>query len=394
MTSRQRTDSFRRLLHTGFLTVLGLAMGSLSFAQGTIKVGQFASLTGSEATFGQSSDKGTRLAIEEVNGRGGVLGKKLELITYDTKGNGQEAGTAVTRLITNDHVVAVLGEVASSLSLAGGSVAQANGVPMITPASTNPKVTEIGDMIFRVCFIDPFQGYAVATFASENLKAKRVAVLFDQGQAYSAGLKKDFVKAFKAGGGEITTEQSYTGGDQDFSAQITTIRETKPDAVFIPGYYTDVGNIALQMRKLDVTVPLLGGDGWDSAKLKEIAGDAIEGCYYSNHYTEEDPRPELQDFIARFKKSYNGETPDAMAALAYDAANILADAIARAGTTESKALAAAIASTKDHKGVTGLITIDEKRNAQKPAVILQMRSGQWKFAASVAPPKAGAGEKK
>jgi branched-chain amino acid transport system substrate-binding protein len=355
-------------------------------AQETIKVGQFASLTGSEATFGQSSDKGVRMAVDEINKAGGVLGKKLELITYDTQGKGAEASNAVTRLITSDHVVALLGEVASSLSLAGGEVAQANGVPMITHASTNPKVTEGRDMVFRICFIDPFQGYAVAKFASDDLKAKKVAILYDQGQAYSAGLRKDFVKAFKKMSGTITTEQSYTGGDQDFSAQLTTIRDGAPDAIFIPGYYNDVGNIALQARKLGITVPMLGGDGWDSSKLKEIAGKAIEGCYYSNHYTPEDPRPELQDFIKKFKGLYNKETPDAMAVLAYDSAIILADAIKRAGTTESKALAKAISETKDFKGITGTITLDANRNARKPAVILQMKEGEWRYAASVAPP--------
>lgn len=355
-------------------------------ADDTIKIGQYASMTGPEATFGQSSDKGTRIAIDEANKAGGVLGKKLELITYDTQGKSAEASNAVTRLINNDHVVALLGEVASSLSLAGGEIAQANGIPMITHASTNPKVTEGRDMVFRVCFIDPFQGYAVAKFATDNLKAKKIAVLYDQGQAYSVGLRKDFSRAIKKLGGTITTEQSYTGGDQDFSAQLTTIRESQPDAIFIPGYYTDVGNIALQVRKLGITVPLLGTDGWDSAKLKEIAGDALKDCYYSNHYTPEDPRPELQEFIKKFKELNNGETPDAMAVLAYDGANVLIDAIKRANSTDPKALAKAIGETKDFKGVTGTITLDAERNAKKPAVILQMKDGQWKYAASIAPP--------
>ncbi|HNM46896.1 MAG TPA: ABC transporter substrate-binding protein, partial [Candidatus Sumerlaeota bacterium] len=240
--------------------------------------------------------------------------------------------------------------------------------------------------VFRVCFIDPFQGYAVAKFATDNLKAKKIAVLYDQGQAYSVGLRKDFSRAIKKLGGTITTEQSYTGGDQDFSAQLTTIRESQPDAIFIPGYYTDVGNIALQVRKLGITVPLLGTDGWDSAKLKEIAGDALKDCYYSNHYTPEDPRPELQEFIKKFKELNNGETPDAMAVLAYDGANVLIDAIKRANSTDPKALAKAIGETKNFKGVTGTITLDAERNAKKPAVILQMKDGQWKYAASIAPP--------
>ncbi|MCC6133037.1 MAG: ABC transporter substrate-binding protein [Acidobacteria bacterium] len=352
----------------------------------TILIGHYGSLTGSEATFGQSTDNGIKLAIKERNAAGGVNGKQVLLKTYDTQGKSQEAGTAVTRLITDDKVTALLGEVASSLSIAGGRVAQQYGVPMITPSSTNPQVTQIGDMIFRVCFLDSFQGYAVAKFSKETLKAQKVAVLYDQAQAYSKGLKDDFSKAFSELGGTITTQQAYTGGDQDFSAQLTTIRGTNPDAIFVPGYYTDAGNVSLQARKLGIKVPLLGGDGWDSSKLAEIGGSAIEGSYFCNHYSHQEPRPEVKSFVAAYQNDF-GQVPDGLAALGYDAARLLFDAMSRAASLSGKDLAAAIAATKDFPGVTGKITIDANRNARKSAVILEMKGGIPSFVASVEPPQ-------
>ena len=353
-------------------------------ATGNILVGEYGSMTGSEATFGQSTHNGIMLAVEEFNAAGGLNGRQVELKSYDTQGKSQEAGTVVTRLITEDKVVAVLGEVASSLSLAGGRVAQQFGVPMISPSSTNPQVTQIGDMVFRVCFIDPYQGYVVAKFASENLKRTKVAVLYDQGQAYSKGLKDDFRKAFEALGGQIVTEQAYTGGDQDFSAQLGNIKAASPEAIFVPGYYTDVGNIALQARKLGITATLLGGDGWDSPKLTEIGGAAIEDSYFSNHYSHEEQRPEVQSFVQKFQAKY-GVVPDGLAAMGYDAARLLFDAMKRSPSLGGKDLAAAIAQTKGFAGVTGSITIDAERNARKPAVVLQVKGGKYAFAASIQP---------
>jgi branched-chain amino acid transport system substrate-binding protein len=355
-------------------------------AKDAILIGHFGSMTGSEATFGQSTDNGIRLAIKEVNAAGGVLGKKIDLKTYDDQGKGQEAGTAVTRLITSDKVVAVLGEVASSLSIAGGRVAQQYGVPMISPSSTNPQVTEIGDMVFRVCFLDPVQGWVAAKFARENLKAAKAAILYDQGQAYSKGLMDAFDKAFKELGGTITTVQAYTGGDQDFSAQLTTIRQTSPDVIFVPGYYTDAGNVSIQVRKLGLTAPLLGGDGWDSVKLAEIGGSSIEGSYFTNHYSHQNPAPQVQNFVAKYKADY-GQTPDGLAALGYDAARLLFDAMNRSGALDGKSLAAAIAATKDFPGVTGTITIDAQRNAQKAAVVLEMKNGVPAYVTTIEPPK-------
>ena len=353
-------------------------------ATGNILIGEYGSMTGSEATFGQSTHNGIMLAVEEFNAAGGLNGRQVELKSYDTQGKSQEAGTVVTRLITEDKVVAVLGEVASSLSLAGGRVAQQFGVPMISPSSTNPQVTQIGDMVFRVCFIDPYQGYVVAKFTSENLKRTRVAVLYDQGQAYSKGLKDDFRKAFEALGGQIVTEQAYTGGDQDFSAQLGNIKAASPEAIFVPGYYTDVGNIALQARKLGITATLLGGDGWDSPKLTEIGGAAIEDSYFSNHYSHEEQRPEVQSFVQKFQAKY-GVVPDGLAAMGYDAARLLFDAMKRSPSLGGKDLAAAIAQTKGFAGVTGSITIDAERNARKPAVVLQVKGGKYAFAASIQP---------
>jgi branched-chain amino acid transport system substrate-binding protein len=245
---------------------------------------------------------------------------------------------------------------------------------MISPSSTNPAVTQIGDMVFRVCFLDPFQGWVQAKFAYEDLKARKAAILYDQGQAYSKGLAQYFREAFTQMGGTITTEQAFTGGDQDFSAQLTTIRQTNPDIILVPGYYTDAGNVAIQVRKLNITVPLLGGDGWDSTQLAAIGRDAIEGSYFSNHYSFQENRPEVQNFVSKFEAQY-GEKPDGLAALGYDAARLLFDAMNRAASLDGKALAAAIAATKDFAGVTGKITIDPERNARKSAVIVQMKGG-------------------
>lgn len=352
----------------------------------TILIGHYGSLTGAQATFGQSTSKGINLAIKEFNAAGGLNGKKIELKEYDTKGDAKEAGSVVTRLVTSDKVTAVLGEVASGLSLAGAPVCQEYGVPMISPSSTNPRVTKVGDMISRVCFIDDFQGSVCAKFAYEHKKATKVAMLYDQSAPYSTGLADDFKKAFKEMGGTITTEQTYTEGDPDFNAQLGAIRATNPDIIFVPGYYTDVANIAIQSRKLGMTMPLLGGDGWDSTKLTEIGGSAVEGCFYANHYSQEDPATNVQNFIRKFKSEW-GETPDGLAALGYDAASLLFDAMKRAKSLEGKDLAAAIAASKDFKGVTGNITIDKNRNAVKSAVILEVKKGVPTYVTTIEPAK-------
>jgi branched-chain amino acid transport system substrate-binding protein len=350
----------------------------------TIKVGEFASLTGKEATFGQMSHHGTELAIKELNTKGGVLGKKFELITEDNQSKPGESKTIATKLISRDNVVAILGEVASGRSLEVAPICQANKIPQISPSSTNPKVTEMGDYVFRVCFIDPFQGTVMAKFAKDTLKAKNVALLTDVASAYSVGLATFFKETFVKNGGMIVMEQKYSGGDKDFKAQLTAMKGVTPDAIFIPGYYTDVGLIARQARDLGITVPLFGGDGWESSKLMEIGGPAVEGAYFSTHFSPEEQDPVKQAFVADFKKTYN-EAPDAMAALGYDSAMLLADAIKRAGTTDGTKVRDALAATKDFAGITGSITIDKDRNANKPAVILQVKDGKLKFVESIKP---------
>lgn len=373
------------------LTVLSaLTLGVLparaaAEAADPILIGHYGSLTGAQATFGISTSNGIKLAIKEFNAAGGLNGRMIELREYDTKGDTREAGTVVQRLVSRDKVAAVLGEVASGLSLAGAPICQQAGVPMISPSSTNPRVTKVGDMISRVCFIDPFQGYVCAKFAADMRKAKKVATLYDQAAPYSAGLATEFKKAFTKMGGQITTEQTYNEGDQDFNAQLATIRATNPDIIFVPGYYTDVANIAIQARKLGIAAPLLGGDGWDSTKLTEIGGKAIEGSFYSNHYSQEDPAPQIQTFISKYKADYDNQVPDGLAALGYDAANLLFDAMKRAKSLDGKELAAAIAATKDFKGVTGTITIDKDRNAVKPAVMLEVKGGVPRYVATIQP---------
>ncbi|HET6327966.1 MAG TPA: ABC transporter substrate-binding protein [Planctomycetaceae bacterium] len=373
------------------LLALAIAGCSHSGAESAdeIRIGHYASLTGSQATFGQSTDNGIRLAVDAVNQSGGLHGKKIRLITYDDRGDAKEAGTAVTRLISRDQVAAVLGEVASGLSLAGAPVCQENGVPMVTPSSTAPEITTVGNRIFRVCFMSGFQAYACAKFAREQLKAQTAAILCDQKLPYSVGLADEFEKQFTAMGGRITTRSSYQEGDQDYSAQLTSIRSSKPEIVFVPGYYTDVANIAVQARKLGLRVPLVGGDGWDSAKLAEIGGEAIDGCYFCTHYCQQDPRPRVQEFLRTYQKQF-ATAPDAMAALGFDAANILFAAIQKAPSQSGSDIAAALAAAKNFDGVTGRISIDGDRNAVKPAVILEMKHGVPTLAATIDPPASSA----
>ncbi|MBX2987642.1 MAG: ABC transporter substrate-binding protein [Bdellovibrionaceae bacterium] len=349
-----------------------------------IRVGEFGSLTGNEATFGISTNKGIRMAIDEVNEKGGIKGKKIKLITLDDQGKDTEAVQVVTRLITQEKVVAVLGEVASSRTKAAAPIAQEYKIPLITPSSTNPEVTKIGDHVFRVCFIDPFQGYVMAKFASENLKLKKVAILRDVKNDYSVGLADVFAADFKKMGGEITSDISYQAGDVDFKAQLTQIRSKNPDAIYVPGYYTEVGLIAKQARDLGIKAPLMGGDGWDSSKLSEIGKDAINGSYFSNHYTSESTDPVVQDFIKRFKDKY-GETPDGLAAMGYDAAKVLITAMERAPDLNPKSIRDEIAKTKDFVGVTGKITLNENRDAVKSAVIVQVQGATNKYVTTINP---------
>jgi branched-chain amino acid transport system substrate-binding protein len=351
----------------------------------TIKIGEFASLTGKDATFGISSHEGTLMAIEEINAAGGVLGKQLELLTEDTQCKAGESATVVNKLISRDNVIAILGEVASSRSLEAAPICQQNKVPMISPSSTNPDVTKTGDYIFRVCFIDPFQGTVMANFATKTLKLKRVAVFTDVKSDYSKGLAKFFKERFIANGGEIVTELDYNGGDKDFKAQLTAIKAANPEGVFVPGYYTECALISVQAKELGLNVPLLGGDGWESSKLFEIGGDAVNGNYLSTHYSPAVATDVSKKFVANFAKRWQGQTPDALAACGYDSALVLADAIKRAGSTDGQKLRDAIAATKDFPAVTGKITINENRDATKSAVILQVKDGKYEYLETVEP---------
>jgi len=366
------------------LTLVALALALR--AQDTIKVGEYASLTGKEASFGQQSHKGLTLAIEELNAAGGVLGKKLELITEDNQTKPGESATAVKKLISRDKVVALIGEVASGRSLEAAPIAQAAKIPMIAPAATNPKVTQTGNYIFRVCFIDPFQGTVMAKFAQTDLKAKKVAVLSSVSNAYSVGLAKFFKETFTANGGIIVSEKNFSEGDKDFRAQLTAVKAAGADAVFVPSYYTEAALIARQARDLGINVPFFGGDGWVADQLLEIGGEALNGCYYSTHFSPENQDSVVQAFVKKFKARWGAnENPDAFAALGYDAAYVLVDAIKRAGSTEGPKLRDALAATKNFAGVTGVTNIDANRDASKPAAIIAIKNGKLEFLKTVAP---------
>jgi branched-chain amino acid transport system substrate-binding protein len=379
----KRISWVRASLVLGTAALVGCAGGEQG-ASDEIVIGEYGSLTGSTATFGISTQRGIDMAIEQTNAAGGVLGRQVRVIVEDDQGRPEEAQTVVTKLITSDRVIAVLGEVASSNSLAAAPVAQANGIPMISPSSTNPAVTQVGDFIFRVCWIDPFQGLVMAKFATNTLKLTRVAILRDVKSDYSVGLADVFETEFGNLGGTITADESYSAGDTDFSAQLTSIRATNPQAIFLPGYYTEVGLVARQAKSLGLNIPLLGGDGWDSPSLIEIGGEALNGSYFSNHFSVDDAAPAIQKFVADYRAKY-GETPDALGGLGYDSAMLLFDAIRRAGSTEPAAIRDALAATQNFAGVTGTITLDENRNATKPAVVLEIKDGALSYVETIHP---------
>lgn len=357
----------------------GANSGPTNAGGDTIRVGVYGDLTGATSSFGQSTKNGIQLAFDEINAAGGVNGKKLEMLFEDDQGTPEKAKTVIQKLISQDKVVAVLGEVASSNSLAAAPVAQEAKIPMITPSSTNPKVTEIGDYISRVCFIDPFQGSVMAKFAANTLGAKTAAILGDNSSDYSKGLTQFFEQEFTRLGGRVITKQTYAQRDQDFKAQLTQMRDQKPDVIYIPGYYGEVGIIAKQARELGMNQPLLGGDGWDSPELWKLGGAALNPAYISNHYSADNPAPEIQNFVKAYQAKFN-VAPDSLAALAYDSAKVLADAIKRAGGTDSAKLKDAINATKGFAGVTGTITLDSNRNAVKSAVVLSLDPAASKFA--------------
>ena len=353
-------------------------------AQGEIPIGVYGSLTGPEASFGTATLNGVRLAADEINAAGGLLGRKIRLVPEDTQGRAEQAASSVTKLITSDDVIAIIGENSSNQSLAGAPIAQSYGVPMVSPSSTNPAVTQKGDFIFRVCFTDPYQGKALAAFVRDTLKANTAAILVDNKNDYSVGLAEFFGKEFTSRGGRVVAEQSYSGGDNEFRPQLTTIRTARPDVLFIPGFYTDVGQIAIQARDLGIDVPLVGGDGWDSPAVIEIGGKSVENSYFSDHYFVGDDRPVVQEFVAEMKKRH-GKNPEATAALGYDALKIIAAAIQKAGSLDRKAIRDGIAATNDYQGVSGTITMGPDRDPIKPVAMIKIENGQMNFAGWVEP---------
>jgi branched-chain amino acid transport system substrate-binding protein len=352
---------------------------------GPIKVGIYGDLSGQTSSFGQSTKNGVLMAIDEINAAGGIGGRKVEYVIEDDQGQPQQASTVVTKLINQNKVHAILGEVASSNSLAAAPRAQEAKIPMITPSSTNPKVTQVGDYIFRVCFTDDFQGAVGAKFAANTLKAKTAAILGDFQSDYSKGMSQFFEEEFTRLGGRVIQKQTYTQTDSDFKGQLTSIRSAAPDVIFVPGYYGQVGVIAKQAKELGITAPLLGGDGWDAPQLWDLGGAALNGSYMVNHYSIDDPSPAVQKFVAAYKAKYSGTAPDAIAALAYDAMNVLADAIKRAGTTDPAKLRDALASTQNFAGVTGSININAQRDAVKPAVVFELRDKKLVYKETIQP---------
>ena len=349
----------------------------------TIIIGGVAPLTGEAAIFGASAKNGTDLAVSEWNAKGGVFSKQVKLVFADDKGDPTEGATVFRRLIEQDMACAIVGTVMSKVSLAGAPICQANKVPMIATTSTNPRVTGAGNYIFRACYIDPLQGTLGAIFAYEGLKARKAACIFDRGNDYTIGLSELFKAKFIALGGEVVGFEGHATGNTDFRIQLTKVLAAKPDILYISDYYSDVAIMAKQARELGFTGPMLGGDGWDSPKLLEIAGPAVEGCFFTNHYAKEDTAPIVQEFVKKYTDKYPA-APDAIAALAYDATNIMLDAINRAGATDGAAIQAALTKT-NLRVVTGQLKFDEKRNPVKSAVIIELKGGRQVYKATIAP---------
>ncbi len=365
-----------------FVTVFLCAFGK---PQGEpIKLGFFMSITGRDASFGEAASRGAQLAVDELNSAGGILGRPVELLIEDNRSLPGESATAVKKLISRDKVVALIGECASSRTLEAAPLAQKAGIPLVTPASTNPKVTAVGDCIFRMCFADPFQGEVLANYAWKKLGVRKAALLTDPGSPYSTGLADVFSKTFTALGGTIVAAQRYSGGDKDLRAQLTAIRAANPDALFLPGYYVEAGLAAQQAAELGIHAPLLGGDGFEAPQLLGIGGAALNGTYYSTHYSPESGNPVSKNFVAAYRTRY-GDAPVGLAALSYDSVRLIADALTRAGTTERAALKKSLATTKNFAGATDLTSFDEHHDAIKEAAIIAIRDGRCVFVDSARP---------
>jgi branched-chain amino acid transport system substrate-binding protein len=331
-------------------------------------------LTGALSTFGDSSVKGLHLAVDQINASGGVLGGPIALVVEDNGSKAGETATIVRKFISQDKVTAILGDLTSSATMEGAPLAQAAKIPMLTPSATNVAITKIGDYIFRSCFVDPFTGRIMARFALDQLQAKRAIVMTDVKQDYSVGLTQAIREYFDQSGGEISAELSYSSGDTNFRTQLTQVRMAQPDVVFLPGYYTEAALILRQAKELGINCPFVGGEGWDSPALVQVAGKSADGNYYTDHFSAADLDPRVQKFVREYRGRYSS-VPDALAALWYDGARILAQALQRAGSTDPTKVRDALAATRDFDGVTGRISIDANRDAAKPGVILKIDSG-------------------
>lgn len=342
-----------------------------------IKIGAFLSITGSQSEQARQLKIGFDLAISEANAKGGILGRPVQLVLCDTRGKQDLTGPGVIRLITSDKIVGLLGECSSSLSIVGGQIAQAYGIPMISPTSTNPKVSQIGDMVYTVAFVDTFQGAIGARFAVENLKAKTAAILYDQKQTYCVGLRDAFKKSFAELGGTVAVEQTFTTGDAEFGPQLINIKRAKPDFLYLCAYSQDAALIAQQIKNQEITLPVLGGDGLDSPDFGIAARGAAEGWYATSFFADGDPSPQALAFAKEFKAK-TGENPCASSVQALDAARVMLDAIARAGTTEGKKVATSIAETKNFPSPTGPFSINPSRTVNKPALVMKLIDTTWR----------------
>ena len=376
-----------------FMSALtGCGGGGSKGADGdTIKIGGVLEMTGGSASFGISSKNGIDLALKKINEKGVLGGKKLSLVVADTKSEASEATNAMQKVISQDKVVAVIGPNQSSAVIAAGAINNGSKVVDITPMGTNPDVTvdpktkKVKPYSFRTCFIDPFQGTVMASFASNDLKVKKAAIYIDNTSDYAKGLAQFFKENFVKNGGQVVIEEAYLQKDTDFKSTLTKIKAAQPDFIYIPGYYQEVGLIVKQAREMGITVPMAGGDGWDSAKLPEIAGKAaLENTFFSSLYSPDDTSDLNKEFVAEYKKAYN-TNPDVFAALAYDSTLLVAKAIEDAGSADPAKIAEAMAKIKGFKGVSGEVTFNEEHNPIKSAVIIEHKDGKQTFKAKVNP---------
>lgn len=357
----------------------------------TIKVGANLEMTGGSASYGISSKNAIELAFKEINEKGGINGKQLELVVADNKSEAAEATNAMQKLVSQDNVVAVIGPNLSSSVIAASAINNSAKVLDIAPMATNPYVTvdqasgKTKDFNYRTCFIDPFQGTVMAKFATAELGVGNAAVLIDNSSDYAKGLAQFFKENFVKEGGAVTAEESYLQKDTDFKATLTKIKATNPDFLYVPGYYQEVGLIVKQARELGMNMPIAGGDGWDSAKMPEIAGAAaLNNTYFSSLYSPEDSSDINKNFVAAYEKAY-GQKPDVFAALSYDSALLVAEAIKNASSTEPAKISEAMAKINGFSGVSGSVTFDDKHNPVKSAVILEYKDGAQSLKTKINP---------